>query len=89
MFENFPKTFIPMLWFQQSASLTSQYATPIKLLLILPTLGYVTMFGIAGIGCLLLVIGFVVIIRAKKKAGDNQRLIDQTENSSTVNRGIE
>lgn len=80
IFEKLPKTFMPMLWFQQSAKLTSRYSTSIKFLIILPTLGYVTMFGIAGIGSLLLVIGSVIIVRAKRRSSENQKLIDQTEN---------
>lgn len=77
MFENINKTYIPMLWFTQEANLTASYASQVKLLLILPTLGTVTCFGIAGIGVLIFFIGLFVYIRQKWRGEDNQVLLSK------------
>lgn len=77
MFENINKTYIPMLWFTQEANLTASYASQVKLLLIFPTLGTVTCFGIAGIGVLIFFIGLFVYIRQKLRGEDNQMLLSK------------
>ncbi|XP_011268792.1 protein croquemort isoform X3 [Camponotus floridanus] len=77
MFENINKTYIPMLWFIQEADLTASYANQVKILLILPTLGTVTCFGIAGIGVLIFFIGIFVYIRQKLRSEDNQVLLSK------------
>ncbi|XP_015115646.1 protein croquemort isoform X2 [Diachasma alloeum] len=84
LFEKVPKVFIPMLWFRQEADLSSDLGSQLKFVLILPTLGHVTFFGIAGLGVLLLFIGGVVCIRGRRRAEDNQRLIAKTEGSGTA-----
>lgn len=77
MFQNIKKTYIPMLWFIQEADLTASYASQVKILLILPTLGTVTCFGIAGIGVLIFFIGIFVYIRQKLRSEDNQVLLSK------------
>ncbi|KAL6447297.1 hypothetical protein ACFW04_001504 [Cataglyphis niger] len=77
MFENINKTYIPMLWFTQEANLTASYATQVKFLLILSSLGTVTCFGIAGIGVLIFFIGLFAYIRQKWWGEDNQVLLSK------------
>ncbi|XP_029178350.1 protein croquemort-like [Nylanderia fulva] len=77
IFENIKKTYIPMLWFSQEANLTASYANQVKLLLILPTLGTVTCFGIGGIGILIFFIGLFIYVRQKWRGEDNQVLISK------------
>ncbi|XP_072760757.1 protein croquemort isoform X1 [Anoplolepis gracilipes] len=77
MFENINKTYIPMLWFTQEANLTASYANQVKLLLILPTLGTVTCFGLGSIGVLIFFIGVFIYIRQKWRGEDNQVLLSK------------
>ncbi|XP_063975444.1 protein croquemort-like isoform X3 [Diachasmimorpha longicaudata] len=84
LFENVPKVFIPMLWFRQEADLSSDLGSQLKFVLILPTLGNVTFYGIAGLGVLLLIIGGIVCVRGRRRAEDNQRLIAKNESNGTA-----
>ncbi|EGI68636.1 PREDICTED: protein croquemort-like isoform X1 [Acromyrmex echinatior] len=77
MFENVQKTYIPMLWFTQEANLTAEYSGNVELLLILPSLGSVTFFGIAGIGVLIFFIGIFIYIRQKWRGEEGQVLISK------------
>ncbi|XP_011639607.1 protein croquemort-like [Pogonomyrmex barbatus] len=77
MFENITKTYIPMLWFTQEANLTDTYANKVQLFLILPSLGTVTFFGIAGIGILIFFIGLFIYIRQKWRGEESQVLISK------------
>ncbi|XP_011699089.1 PREDICTED: protein croquemort-like isoform X2 [Wasmannia auropunctata] len=77
MFENIKKTYIPILWFSQQANLTASYASQVKLLLTLPSLGTVTFFGIAGIGILLFFIGVFVYVRKRWRGEESQVLISK------------
>ncbi|XP_011866286.1 PREDICTED: protein croquemort-like isoform X2 [Vollenhovia emeryi] len=77
MFKNVRETYVPMLWFAQEVDLTASYASQVKLLLILPSLGTVTFFGIAGIGILIVFIGLFVYIRQRWQGEDNQVLISK------------
>lgn len=81
MFENIKKTYIPMMWFTQEANLTASYAHTVKIFLILPTLGTVTCFGIAGIGLLIFFIGIFIYIRQKLRGEENQVLLSKYDNS--------
>ncbi|XP_033336946.2 protein croquemort [Megalopta genalis] len=74
-FQNMKKIFIPMLWFTQEATLTADYASTVKFIIILQTLGSVTCFGIAGIGIIILFIGIFVVIKNGMKNEDNEQLI--------------
>ncbi|XP_015598597.1 protein croquemort isoform X2 [Cephus cinctus] len=82
LFRNIPKTYVPMMWFKQEADLSSNYASQITFLLILPTLGYVTFYGIAAIGVLLFFIGIALLIRGRWGNNDGQqRLITKEVNN--------
>lgn len=70
-----------MLWFTQEANLTDHYASTIKVALILPTLGIVTCFGIAGIGILIFFIGIFILIRAKWRHEERQVLLSKQEDN--------
>ncbi|XP_024942403.1 protein croquemort isoform X2 [Cephus cinctus] len=75
LFRNVPKTYVPMMWFAQRADLPSSYASGIIFLLILPTLGCVIFYGIAGIGVLLFFIGSVLFVRRRRGHNEEQKLI--------------
>jgi len=77
MFENITKIYIPMLWFTQEANLTADYASKVQLLLILPSLGNVTFFGIGGIGILIFLIGILIYVRQRWRGEESQVLIDK------------
>ncbi|XP_071636458.1 protein croquemort isoform X1 [Temnothorax longispinosus] len=77
MFENINMTYIPMLWFTQEANITADYAKQVQLLLILPSLGTVTFFGIGGIGILIFFIGLFVYVRQRWRGEETQVLISK------------
>lgn len=77
MFTNISKVYIPMLWFTQEVNLTASYASKVKLLLTLSTLGSVTCFGIAGIGVLIFFIGVFTYIRQKWRGEEGQVLLSK------------
>lgn len=83
MFENIRKTYIPILWFSQEANLTASYASQVKVILTLPTLGAVTCFGIAGIGILVFFIGLFIFVRQKWRGEESQTLISKQEGDAT------
>lgn len=89
MFKNISDTFVPMLWFSQTAELTPQYATLVKIIHILPILGHVTFYGIGGIGALFVFIAVFISLRAKWREEENQNLLpnDRDNNSVTTNEG--
>lgn len=83
MFEDIKKAYVPMLWFTQEVDLTANYANTIKIALILPTLGAVTCFGIAGIGILVFFIGVFIFVRQKWRGEEGQTLISKHEGDIT------
>ncbi|XP_012221214.1 protein croquemort-like isoform X3 [Linepithema humile] len=85
IFENINKTYIPMMWFAQEANLTASYASTVKIFLVLPTLGTVTCFGIAGIGILVFFIGIFIYIRQKWRGEEGQVLLSKYDNNVTNN----
>lgn len=74
---------MPLLRFSQEANLTESYVNMVQLVLILPSLGTVTFFGIAGIGVFIFFIGIFIFIREKWRHGDNQELLSGEENDDT------
>ncbi|XP_051170165.1 protein croquemort-like isoform X2 [Leptopilina boulardi] len=88
-FKKINDTFVPMLWFSQTAELTSQYATLVKIIHILPLLGHATFYGIGAIGALLVFIAVFVSLRAKWREEENQNLLsnDRDNNSVITNDG--
>ncbi|KAK2575738.1 hypothetical protein KPH14_012124 [Odynerus spinipes] len=79
------KTYMPMMWFTQEANLTSNYASQVKFLLVLPTLGLVTCIGIAAIGLLISFIGIFIFVRLRWQGEDNQALLSRND-TNHVNR---
>lgn len=73
-----------MLWFAQEANLTDSYASQVKVVLILPLLGVVTFFGLAGIGALILFIGVFIFIRQKLRGEESQQLLPKPDNNITA-----
>ncbi|KAK0178811.1 hypothetical protein PV327_007660 [Microctonus hyperodae] len=84
IFTNISKVYIPILWFTQEADLTSKYTSQIKFVLIIPLLGQVTLYGIAGIGLLVFFIGIYLLIRERRKSDDIQNLISRNEDNPPV-----
>lgn len=69
--------YVPMLWFRQSAMLTEEYASMAKMLLVLPSVGTYTGYGLLGFGILLLaIVGFITLHRGWKNQ-EGQRLLTQ------------
>lgn len=66
-----------MLWFRQTAVLTSSYADQVKVLLVLPKVIPYTGFGIIGIGFLLIVSYFFVTFHKGWKENEEERLLSQ------------
>ncbi|XP_076672341.1 protein croquemort isoform X2 [Andrena cerasifolii] len=75
MFKHIKKTFVPMLWFTQEATLTSDYASTVKMIMIAESLGGVTSFGVCGIGVLIIFIGIFVLLREKFRGEETQTLL--------------
>lgn len=84
MFKNISDTFVPMLWFSQTAELTSQYGTLVKITHILPLLGHATFYGIGAIGALLVFIAVFVSLRARWREEENQNLLPNDRDNNSV-----
>ncbi|KAG7213896.1 hypothetical protein KM043_003100 [Ampulex compressa] len=80
-FKYVKRTFVPMMWFTQEADLTSDYASKVKFILTLPSLGEVTCYGIAGIGGFILLIGVFIYVRQRRQGEEGQVLIPKNETS--------
>ena len=91
MFKGINRTFVPMLWFSQTAALNSKYASLLKFMHIVPLLGMVTFYGIAGIGSLLFFIGVYITLKMRWAEEENQNLIsrsaDRDNNSIVTSQG--
>lgn len=74
---NVRKMYIPMLWFRQSAMLTEDYANMAKMLLVLPSVGIYTGYGMLSFGILLLVIVAFITLHSGWKKQEGQRLLPQ------------
>ncbi|XP_023716223.1 protein croquemort isoform X2 [Cryptotermes secundus] len=83
LFNNVPKVMIPMLWFTQSAELSDNLADLTKLLVSLPAIGWVTFFGLAGIGALLIICGIVITLRRGWDGDDSDKLLANDSSSGT------
>jgi len=55
IYQNVPKTFMPVLWFEQHVKMSSEIADEIKLVLTIPSMGQ--MMGVA-----VMLLGFVMVI---------------------------
>ncbi|CAK9830324.1 Protein croquemort [Anthophora retusa] len=86
-FKNIKTTFVPMLWFTQEAYLTSDYASTVKFIIVLQSLGSITCYGIACIGILIICIGAFLYIRHGLRGEDNQVLLARNDNGVTTING--
>lgn len=77
MLKNVPKIYIPMLWFRQSAMLSENYANMAKMLLVLPSVGVYTGYGMLSFGVLLLGIVIFITLHSGWKKQEGQRLLPQ------------
>ena len=84
MFKGINDTFVPMLWFSQTANLTSEYASLVKFMHILPVLGCVTFYGIGCIGAVLFSIGIFIVLRARWREEENQNLLSSDRDNNSV-----
>ncbi|XP_012253552.2 protein croquemort-like isoform X2 [Athalia rosae] len=78
-----PKTYVPMLWFRQEARLTSNYASQIKFLLALPTLGHYIFIALGVIGFALCLTAAYFGCRSKWSREETQSLIPADTTAST------
>jgi hypothetical protein len=74
---------IPILWFTQSAELADDLADLTKLLVSLPAIGWVTFFGLAGIGALLIISGIVITLRKGWEGDESDKLLGNDSSSRT------
>jgi scavenger receptor class B protein 1 len=77
LLENVKEYFIPAMWFKQYVTLSKDLANQAKLLIILPSIGKYTGWGLIGLGCLL---GFIFIFITTKnfwKGREEERLLNQ------------
>lgn len=65
------------MWFRQSAMLTEDYASMAKMLLVLPSVGTYTGYGMLGFGVLLLGIVAFITLHSGWKKQEGQRLLTQ------------
>jgi hypothetical protein len=80
-----PKMYVPMLWFTQDVNLTSEFASQVKFLLMLPTLGNGILFSVASVGILLIFISVIIYLRQRLKDHDTENLISKNEREVNVN----
>lgn len=73
-----------MMWFTQETTITASYAKQVQLLLTIPSLGTVTLFGIAGIGILIFFIGVFIYIRQKWLGEESQVLISKYDSDTRI-----
>ncbi|XP_026289526.1 protein croquemort isoform X2 [Frankliniella occidentalis] len=83
MYEKVPKVLMPMFYFRQTAELTPDLGSQVKLLLNLSRIGTITFYGLAGIGGLLLAIATFITIRGHwGEDDDTVALINSKRESS-------
>ncbi|XP_018327456.1 protein croquemort isoform X2 [Agrilus planipennis] len=70
-------TFMPVLWFRQTATLTGEYAGLVRLLLNLPHIAIYTGYGVLCLGIVILFIGIYVTLASRRKE-ETEALISET-----------
>lgn len=75
MYENSIKTFLPAFWFENRVELTSDYASQVKLVIVLRHLGVYTGVGFGGIGLFLLLTTAVLTFHKSWKDTEGERLL--------------
>lgn len=79
IFDNIKPTYMPMLWFKQTALLTEDYSKMVRVLLNMNSVGlYVGWTGFS-IGVLLVLIGSIMLFRKNRPPQEIQHLLDNEE----------
>lgn len=82
MYERVPKVVLPMFFFRQTAELTPELGSEVKILLNLAQIGTITFYGFAGIGGLLLAIAAVITIRGNWGDDEDRLSLITTSNEN-------
>lgn len=83
MYEKVPKVLMPMFYFRQTAELTPELGSQVKILLNLSRIGTITFYGFAGIGAMILAIAVIITVRGNWGDDDEAAsLITPTNDSS-------
>lgn len=70
--------YLPMLWFKQTAELSKTLSDQAKILLVLPSVGNYTGYGVVTIGVVLVFMAIYLTFKnAWQVTGDEERLISQ------------
>lgn len=76
MFKKVKKTFVPMLWFSQTARLTQQLGDKAKVLLTVPAIVSYTGYAVIGIAVLLVFITACVKLKKAWPTTEEERLLN-------------
>lgn len=79
MFENIKPTYIPMLWFRQTALLTEEYASMVRVMIVLSSVGEYIGWSLVGVGVLCAIIGTIVLCRKDWKDRELEHLLEEEE----------
>lgn len=82
MYDHVVRTFMPMMWFEQRATLTPKYASLIKTLLTLPNIGFYTGLGCGILGAFLFFVLIAITCRKEWRGNEGDKLI--TAESTTT-----
>ena len=63
MFKNLEEIYLPSFWFAQRAAVDEDTSSLLRLILLAPTIGQATFFGIGGIGVLIVLVGIGITLR--------------------------
>lgn len=67
LYNDVPNIFFPMMWFEQRATLTPELAANLRLLLMLPVMGFYCSLGLVCLGIVIVALQFVPrILRSEK-----------------------
>lgn len=84
MFQNIKENlYIPIVWFEESATLSSDLSFMVNLLLMLPDIGVAVFYAIGGLAYLVMFIRFMVVIYRTRTKGK-----DKSEEEAQSNSGI-
>lgn len=76
LFEKFTeRMFLPTMWFNQRVELSEDLADDVKLIVSFQTIGMGILFGLAGIGALMLFVGIMLTIRHGWKGAEGEQLL--------------
>lgn len=73
MFSNVPRVFFPVMWCQEIARITPEFASNLKLLLAVPMMGLSFSIGLVLLGLILLAVAFRRVKKKDKKLQDIQQ----------------